>query len=246
MIYQSNDLFFFLLIPLISFLYSSIGHGGATGYLAIMSLLSVPSILMKQTALLLNLFVSGIAFIQFYRAGYFKKNLFIYFALGSIPASFFGGMLNIDPLIYKRVLSLLLLFATVRIFIKKKMNEENSKPIFYLGAFVLGICIGFVSGLIGIGGGIILSPIILFLNWGNIKEAAAVSALFIWVNSFSGLLGQWISGVYLSSISILLVILAIIGGVFGSYLGSRKLKNKRLEYFLAVVLISASAKLILI
>ena len=246
MIYQSNDFFFFLLIPLISFLYSSVGHGGATGYLAIMSLLSVPSILMKQTALLLNLFVSGIAFIQFYRAGYFKKNLFIYFALGSIPASFFGGMLNIDPLIYKRVLSLLLLFATVRIFIKKKRNEENSKSVHYFGALILGVCIGFVSGLIGIGGGIILSPIILFLNWGDIKEAAAVSALFIWVNSFSGLLGQWITGVYLSSISILLVILAVIGGVFGSYLGSRKLKNKRLEYFLAVVLISASAKLILI
>ena len=94
-----------------------------------MSLLSVPSILMKQTALLLNLFVSGIAFIQFYRAGYFKKNLFIYFALGSIPASFFGGMLNIDPLIYKRVLSLLLLFATVRIFIEKKQNKENSSAV---------------------------------------------------------------------------------------------------------------------
>ena len=245
MIYQSNDFFFFLLIPLISFLYSSVGHGGATGYLAIMSLLSVPSILMKQTALLLNLFVSGIAFIQFYRAGYFKKNLFIYFALGSIPASFFGGMLNIDPLIYKRLLSLLLLFATVRIFIKKKRSEENSKSIFCLGAFILGICIGFVSGLIGIGGGIILSPIILFLNWGDIKEAAAVSALFIWVNSFSGLLGQWVTGIYLSSIAILLVILAIIGGILGSYLGSRKLKNKRLEYFLAVILISASTKLIL-
>ena len=245
MIYQSNDFFFFLLIPLISFLYSSVGHGGATGYLAIMSLLSVPSILMKQTALLLNLFVSGIAFIQFYRAGCFKKNLFIYFALGSIPASFFGGMLNIDPLIYKRLLSLLLLFATVRIFIKKKRNEENSKSVHYFGALILGVCIGFVSGLIGIGGGIILSPIILFLNWGDIKEAAAVSALFIWVNSFSGLLGQWVTGVYLSSIAILLVILAIIGGILGSYLGSRKLKNKRLEYFLAVILISASTKLIL-
>ena len=92
---------------------------------------------------------------------------------------------------------------------------------------------------------IILSPIILFLNWGDIKEAAAVSALFIWVNSFSGLLGQWVTGVYLSSIAILLVILAIIGGILGSYLGSRKLKNKRLEYFLAVILISASTKLIL-
>ena len=244
MIYQSNDFFFFLLIPFISFLYSSIGHGGATGYLAIMSLLSFPSILMKQTALLLNLFVSGIAFIQFYNAGYFKKNLFIYFALGSIPASFFGGMLTIDPFIYKKLLSLLLLLATIRIFTQKKRSIENSKSIFYLGAFILGICIGFISGLIGIGGGIILSPIILFFNWGNIKEASAVSALFIWVNSFSGLLGQWVTGVNLSSISILLVILAVIGGIFGSYLGSRKLKNKRLEYFLAVVLISASAKLI--
>ena len=154
-------------------------------------------------------------------------------------------MLNIDPLIYKRLLSLLLLFATVRIFIKKKRNEENSKSVHYFGALILGVCIGFVSGLIGIGGGIILSPIILFLNWGDIKEAAAVSALFIWVNSFSGLLGQWVTGVYLSSIAILLVILAIIGGILGSYLGSRKLKNKRLEYFLAVILISASTKLIL-
>lgn len=246
MTFQSNDIFFFLLIPFISFLYSSIGHGGATGYLAIMSLLSFPSILMKQTALLLNLFVSGIAFIQFYRAGYFKKNLFIYFALGSIPASFFGGMLTIDPFIYKKLLSLLLLLATIRIFTQKKRSIENSKSIFYLGAFILGICIGFISGLIGIGGGIILSPIILFFNWGNIKEASAVSALFIWVNSFSGLLGQWVTGVNLSSISILLVILAVIGGIFGSYLGSRKLKNKRLEYFLAVVLISASVKLIII
>lgn len=246
MTFQSNDIFFFLLIPFISFLYSSIGHGGATGYLAIMSLLSFPSILMKQTALLLNLFVSGIAFIQFYRAGYFKKNLFIYFALGSIPASFFGGMLTIDPFIYKKLLSLLLLLATIRIFTQKKRSIENSKSIFYLGAFILGICIGFISGLIGIGGGIILSPIILFFNWGNIKEASAVSALFIWVNSFSGLLGQWVTGVNLSSISILLVILAVIGGIFGSYLGSRKLKNKRLEYFLALVLISASVKLIII
>lgn len=245
-IYQSNDFFFFFLIPIIAFLYSSIGHGGASGYLALMALFSFPTFMMKQTALLLNLFVAGIAFIQYYRAGYFKKNLFIYFALGSVPASFFGGMLTIDPFIYKKLLGFLLLFAIIRIFFKKTTPYKESKSILYFGALALGTSIGFLSGLIGIGGGIILSPIILLLNWGNMKEAAAVSALFIWVNSFSGLLGQWFTGVHLKPISILMVVLAVLGGVIGSYFGSRKWENRRLEYFLALVLISASVKLILI
>ena len=240
-----ENLMFYALIPLVAFLYSSVGHGGASGYLALMAVFSFPIDTMKQTALLLNLFVAGIAFYHYYKAGHFNKKLFIFFALGSVPAAFVGGIFSLDPWIYKKILGFLLLFAVARmLFVKENRNSKNNElPI--LLALCIGAGIGFFSGLIGIGGGIILTPLILLFHWGNMKQAAAVSALFIWVNSASGLLGQLSSGVTLNINAFFMIGLALVGGLFGSYYGSQHWNPRRLEYFLALVLTSAGIKLIL-
>ena len=236
---------FYVLIPFVAFLYSSVGHGGASGYLALMAVFSFPSETMKYTALLLNLFVAGIAFYHYYKAGYFNKKLFLYFALGSVPAAFIGGLWSLDPWLYKKILGAILFFAIVRMLFNKQKSSHQIKEIPLLVALSIGASIGLISGLIGIGGGIILTPLILLFHWGNIKEAAAVSALFIWVNSLAGLLGQFSSGFTPTTDTFVLVFLALIGGLFGSYLGSQKWNNRLLEYFLVLVLTSAGIKLIL-
>jgi len=236
---------FYVLIPFVAFLYSSVGHGGASGYLALMAVFSFPSETMKYTALLLNLFVAGIAFYHYYKAGYFNKKLFLYFALGSVPAAFIGGLWSLDPWLYKKILGGILFFAIVRMLFNKQKSSHQIKEIPLLVALSVGASIGLISGLIGIGGGIILTPLILLFHWGNIKEAAAVSALFIWVNSLAGLLGQFSSGFTPTTDTFVLVFLALIGGLFGSYLGSQKWNNRLLEYFLVLVLTSAGIKLIL-
>ena len=236
---------FYALIPIVAFFYASVGHGGASGYLALMALFSFPPAMMKQTALLLNLFVAGSAFYHYYRAGHFNKTLFIYFALGSIPAAYFGGSASIDLWLYKKILGFFLFITVLRMLFKNEVEIQDTKksPVFL--ALFIGLVIGYFSGLIGIGGGIILTPVILLLRWGSMKTAAAVSALFIWVNSASGLIGQFNSGVLLSSNAFILVSFALIGGLLGSYYGSQRWNNRKLEYFLALVLTSAGIKLIL-
>ena len=241
----SETYLFYLLIPIVAFLYSTVGHGGASGYLGLMAIFSFPSVMMKQTALLLNLFVAGIAFYQYFKAGYFNKLLFLCFALGSVPAAFFGGLWSLDSWLYNKFLGLILFFAITRMLFKRETSDLQTKKIPTLLALLIGVIIGLFSGLIGIGGGIILTPVILLFHWGNMKEAAAVSALFIWVNSASGLLGQLVTGINLNTNSIVLVSLAFAGGFLGSYYGSQKWNNRRLEYFLALVLASAGIKLIL-
>jgi len=239
-----QETIFYIALPLTAFLYASVGHGGASGYLALMALFSFSPEVMKPTALLLNLFVAGISFIQFARASHFQWRLFVVFAVLSIPLSFLGGMLELDPQWYKFTLGVLLLFAIARmigLFGKEKMSlNELNWPI----GLLVGGSIGFFSGLIGIGGGIILSPVILLLRWGSIKQAAAVSALFIWVNSAAGLAGQMQSGITLAPESWIYVTIALLGGLFGAYVGSSVLKNRSLKYLLAGVLLLASAKLI--
>lgn len=236
---------FYALIPIVAFLYSSVGHGGASGYLALMAVFSFPSDMMKQTALLLNLFVAGIAFYQYYKGGYFNRSLFLFFALGSVPAAFLGGLWSLDPWLYKKILGFILFFAIARMLFKKESTQQKNKQVAAPIGLIIGVVIGLFSGLIGIGGGIILTPVILLFHWGTMKEAAAVSALFIWVNSASGLFGQLSSGVNLTTNAFVLVGLALVGGIFGSYYGSQRWNNRRLEYFLALVLTSAGIKLIL-
>ncbi len=233
----------FALLPVVAFLYASVGHGGASGYLALMALFSMAPETMKSTALLLNLFVAGIAFYHYYRAGHFNKRLFLTFAVTSIPFAFLGGMFDIDASLYKKILGLLLIFAVLKMLPIFDKEADKKKEVLILPGLLIGAIIGFFSGLIGIGGGIILTPLILLLHWGNMKEAAAVSALFIWVNSASGLTGQLMNGTELSSQSLIMVLTAVIGGYFGSYLGSKKFNNYSLRYVLALVLTIASFKL---
>ncbi len=244
MFFEIEDIWLFLaILPIVAFLYASVGHGGASGYLALMALFSFAPETMKPTALLLNLFVAGIAFYHYYRAGHFNKKLFLSFAIASIPLAFLGGMIAVDASIYKKILGILLIFAILKmlnVFGKESVSIKNVK--IWQGLIIGGI-IGFFSGLIGIGGGIILTPVILLLHWGKMKEAAAVSALFIWVNSASGLIGQFTIGAVISSQSFVLVAIALTGGFFGSYYGSKKFNNKLLRYLLAFVLAIASLKL---
>lgn len=236
---------FLLILPIVSFLYASIGHGGASGYLALMALFSFSTQLMKPTALVLNLFVSGIAFYHYYREGYFNKKLFFSFAIASIPMAFFGGIMTLDATLYSKILAMLLIIAVIKIVHGFGRNDFVVKKIKIWQGLVVGGAIGFLSGLIGIGGGVILTPVILVLHWGKMKEAAAVSALFIWVNSIAGLLGQLSLGISLSNDMIVYVLVALIGGFFGSYYGSKKFDNKILSYLLAFVLVTASVKLYL-
>lgn len=243
MLETQNITLFLLLLPIVSFLYSSVGHGGASGYLALMALFSFAPETMKPTALILNLFVAGMSFFYYYKGGHFKKSLFIPFAIASIPLSFLGGTIEIDASIYKKILAILLVFAILKMLNVFGKDNDSTKPIKLWQGLIIGGIIGFFSGLIGIGGGIILTPLILLLHWGNMKEAAAVSALFIWVNSAAGLLGQLHSGVHLEKGTFILVTVALIGGILGGYYGSKKINNQKLRYILSFVLAIACLKL---
>ncbi|WP_406683488.1 sulfite exporter TauE/SafE family protein [Seonamhaeicola sp. MEBiC1930] len=241
---QTENIYYFLLIlPIVSFLYSSVGHGGASGYLALMALFSFAIETMKPTALLLNLFVAGISFYYYYKEGFFNSKLFLTFAITSVPFSLIGGRFDIDATLYKKILAILLIFAILKML--NVFGKENGtiKQIKLWQGLLVGGLIGFFSGLIGIGGGIILTPLILLFHWGKMKEAAAVSALFIWVNSASALIGQFSIGVKLEKESFILVAIALVGGILGGYYGSKIINNQKLRYILAFVLVIACAKL---
>ena len=236
---------FFILLFIVALLYASVGHGGASGYLALMAIYGFAPEIMKPTALILNLFVSLTSFLLFLKGGHFKWKLFLPFALASIPFSFLGGTISLDAHIYKKVLGVLLLFPVLRFFIFPNTAEKDMKASSIAISLLVGAVIGFLSGLIGIGGGILLSPILLLLNWTNQKQTAAISALFIFVNSVSGLAGQLSHGIKIEPRMFSFVAIAFVGGLLGAWLGSLKFNQQILKYTLAVVLLMASVKLIL-
>ena len=230
-------------ILLMSFLYASVGHGGASGYYAIMALFAMDAVLMKPSALTLNLFVAGISFYHYWKAGYFRWKIFLPFAVGSIPLAFIGGFIEIQEEIYKGILGLFLIFAVLKMLGVMGKEKAGLKKLPFASGIAFGAILGFISGLIGIGGGIILSPLLLLFRWAEMKEAAAISALFILVNSASGLMGIVSSGNYTPVDNIWIwILIASVGGFAGSYLGSRKMTHKGVKYLLAIVLMLASAK----
>lgn len=235
---------FYLLLFLVAFLYASVGHGGASGYLALMALYNLTPDVMKPTALLLNLFVSLTSFLQFYRNKHFQFSLFLPLALASVPASFVGGLITLESGFYKKILGFVLALAVLRLlFIKNVDATELKKSNMVLAALIGGV-IGLLSGMIGIGGGIILSPLLLLLKWTDQKQTAAISALFIFVNSMAGLAGQLTKGIHFSSGMYGLVAVAFVGGLCGAYLGSFRFAHGVLKKILAVVLLLAAYKLL--
>ena len=232
-----------LLLPVVAFLYASVGHGGASGYLALMSLFGFSIAVMKPTALVLNILVSGISFFFYFRQKEFNWELFYPFALASIPFSFLGGMITIETHWYKIILGTMLLFAIARLLGLFGKTQNQIQPVVLPLALLVGAIVGFLSGLIGIGGGIILSPVILLLRWGTMKQTAAVSALFILVNSISGLFGFISKGGSLPESSFPIITVVLVGGLLGGYYGSAKMNTVALRNVLALVLLIAVFKL---
>jgi hypothetical protein len=241
---MDHQILFYGLLFLVAFLYASVGHGGASGYLALMAIFSISPDVMKPTALMLNLFVSLTSFYQFYRGKHFQWKIFLPLALASVPMAFLGGLVSVDASIYKKLLGLLLLLPIIRfLFFRNITADELKKPEWGL-SLLIGAAIGFLSGLIGIGGGIILSPVLLLLKWTDQKQTAAISALFIFVNSISGLSGQLTKGISFSNDMLYYVAIAFAGGLCGAYFGALKFNQSVIKYMLAMVLIVAAYKLL--
>jgi len=234
----------FLAIAAVAFLYSAVGHAGASGYIAVMTLLSLAPTTIRPTALLLNILVAILGTIHFARAGHFRWSLFWPFALLSVPTAFIGGRLQVPAAMLKFTLAAVLLFSAVRL-IRRKGDPAAVHPPSVPAMLGVGAGIGFLSGITGTGGGIFLTPLLLFCRWATTRSAAAVSVVFILVNSISGLAGYLWSRQAIPPFAWVFAIAAVLGGGVGSYLGSSSLPVRTIYVFLAGVLTIASIKLLL-
>lgn len=242
---EPTTILIILAIFIVAVLYSSVGHGGASGYLAVMAFLGVMPEVTRPTALVLNLFVASIGTYQFWRAGYFSWRTFWPFAITSIPFALIGGMVHLPTNIYKIILGVVLVLAAARLAWKFTTDENVELPNIFI-ALTIGAVIGLLSGLVGVGGGIFLTPILLLAGWAETKTAAGVSALFILVNSISGLAGNYAQLATLPQSVWFWIAAAVIGGIVGSTLGAKRFDSLMLRRMLALVLLFAGVKLILI
>ncbi len=233
------------LVFVAALLYASVGHGGASGYLAAMGLVGVAAAVMKPTALVLNVLVSAIATVQFLRVGAFSWPVFWPFALGSIPLAFVGGAVALPSTSYKRLVGVVLLYAAWRLVVRGLRPGPATHPPSAGVAIGLGAAIGLLSGLVGVGGGIFLSPLVLFMGWAAMRETAGVAALFILVNSLAGLTGHLASLALLPPETPVLAAAAVAGGAIGATAGARRLATPALRRLLGVVLAIAGAKMLL-
>ncbi len=243
----TNGLLLTSLIFLAALLYSTVGHAGASGYLAAMALCGVSTTLMKPTALVLNVIVATITTVQFARAGYLKWSLLWPFALASVPCAFLGGRIELAPTVYRPIVAVVLLMSAVRLFWTIRRVDAADGPPAIAISLPVGAGLGFLSGLTGVGGGIFLSPLLLLFRWADTRTTAAVSAAFILLNSVAGLLGH--SGLSTSrALPAQLpywAVAAVVGGLIGSWLGSRRAAPPVLRLLLVAVLTIAGGKLLL-
>ncbi len=240
-----EDIILAALILVAALLYSSVGHAGASGYLAAMALMGISPAVMKPTALTLNILVAVIATAKYYRVGAFSWHLFWPFALASIPFAYLGGSLTLPSHIYKPLVGAVLIYAAWRSFrtAHQPAQSTNGRP--HLSLLLLaGAGLGFLSGLTGVGGGIFLSPLLLFFRWAEVKVISGIAAAFILVNSIAGLLGVITSAPALPSALPYWAVAAVIGGYVGAEYGSKRLGNPTIQKLLAVVLVVAGAKMI--
>src|SRR5436190_20966966 len=231
----------FLAVGVIAFLYSSVGHAGASGYIATMTLFGLAPTIIRPTAFVLNILVASIGAFQFWRAGHFAWKLFWPFALLSIPAAYFGGHLQPSASVLRILIGLVLIFSAARLIFRRNDPAKLLTPS-QPTAISVGAGLGFLSGLTGTVGGVFLTPVPLFCRWAHIRQAAAVSALFILVNSIAGLAGYFTKVRTIPSLGFILAAAAIIGGIIGSHLGSRRFAVRLISLCLATVLIIAGLK----
>lgn len=238
-----SELLLIGLIALVAFAYALVGHGGASGYIALLTLAGLSAAVVRPSALALNVCVSAIAFVQYARAGHFRWTLFWPFAVLAVPAAWLGAQVELDPLVYKRLLALCLVVAVLRLLGAFGQGAGEGRPLPLGAAVMIGAALGFISGVIGIGGGILLSPLLLLFRWADARTTAATSALFILVNSLAGLLGVARTGAFFDPRMVGWVAVAVAGGMLGSWLGARRVPEPRLRQALGVVLFFAAVKL---
>jgi uncharacterized membrane protein YfcA len=226
-------------------LYASVGHAGASAYLAVMGLYSFAPSVMRPTALALNVLVAAVATFKFYRAGLFSWRLFWPFAVVSVPAAFIGGATTLPAHWYKVVVGIVLVYAAVWMFRSSlKPLKVGSHPPPLWAAMVAGLAIGLLSGLTGVGGGIFLSPLLLYMGWAETRATSGVAAPFILVNSIAGLLGHFSTVAELPPNIPTWGVAVVLGGWIGASYGSRRAPAPVLRQLLALVLVVASVKLI--
>lgn len=231
-------------IGLVAFIYASVGHGGASGYLAVLALLGSPWQQMATTALLLNLLVAGLAFLPFWKRGYFSASLTWPFLIGSVPAALLGGWLPVLRPVYQTLLAAVLCFAAWRLWMPMPTVAAVGQNPKRSVALPIGAGIGLTSGIVGVGGGIFLSPILVLFRWADPKRTAATSALFILFNSLAGLMGRLIAGRLEIGTLLPPMIAASAGGWIGARLGANRLPNSWLCRILGLVLAVAALKLV--
>ncbi len=233
----------YILVFVVAIVYSSAGFGGASGYLLVMSLFGIPSRVMASTALLLNICVAAISFGHYWRAGHFRFHLVLPFVIASIPASFLGGLMRLSDQAYAILLYLVLTYLAVRMLFWPTLSERpdwTPRPVSLWASLLTGAIIGLLSGMLGIGGGIFLSPWIILKQWGTSKQAAAASAAFIALNSVSGILGRLTNKTFsLGEFGLPLLVIGIAGALIGGYIGAMRFSQTGVRRALGLILLIA-------